>query len=348
MELNSIGPAGRFPVDRAGNNVRYGARMRYRRGNHDFTFRGDLHRGQINRAEVQDHRGKFMFSRDFGKDAVTNLRMGGASNYSVAVGSVHRGFRRWLSQLYIGDQWKVNGDLTLSIGLRWEPVAKPTEVNDLTQIPYASDLNNLAPRFGFVYRMPGRWGALLGAFGIHYGEIFTATQIQARINPPQNVTIVVQTPDLVDPLKDMGEISFDPDTRAVRFDIAPDLTVPYTHNHNSSWEIELAKDWKIDLSYIGSRSHQLRSMFFLNRARIVDGIPQATRTVDVRRADQRLFNLMHVNNGSRGYFDAGRATLRIPGWAGLNLEASYRWSKAIDLGGSYLNTGANSRLAESQ
>ena len=31
-ELNSIGPAGRFPVDRAGNNFRYGARVRYRRG----------------------------------------------------------------------------------------------------------------------------------------------------------------------------------------------------------------------------------------------------------------------------------------------------------------------------
>ena len=347
MELNSIGPAGRFPVDRAGNNFRYGARMRYRRGNHDFTFGGDLHRGQINGAELQDHRGKFIFRRDFGRDAVTNLRMGEASNYSVAVGSVHRGFRRWMSQLYIGDQWKVNGDLTLSIGLRWEPVAKPTEANDLTQIPYASDLNNLAPRFGFAYRMPGRWGALRGAYGIHYGEIFTATYIQARVNPPQNVTVVVQTPDLVDPLKDVGEISFDSDTRSVRFDIAPDLTVPYTHNYNFSWEFELAKDWKIDLSYIGSRSHQLLSMFFLNRARIVNGIPQTTRTVNVRRPDQRFFNLLHVNNGSRGYFDAGRATLRIPGWAGLNLEASYWWSKAIDLGGSYLNTAANSRLTES-
>ena len=153
-------------------------------------------------------------------------------------------------------------------------------------------------------------GSPSGAYGIHYGEIFTATYIQARVNPPQNVTVVVQTPDLVDPLKDVGDISFDPDTRSVRFDIAPDLTVPYTLNYNFSWEFELARDWKIDLSYIGSRSSQLLSMFFLNRARIVDGVPQTTRTVNVRRPDQRSFNLLHVNNGSRGYFDAGRATLR--------------------------------------
>ena len=347
-ELDSIGPPGRFPVDRAGNNFRYGARLRYRRGNHNLTFGGDFHRGQINGSELQDHRGRFIFRRNFGRDGVTNLRMGLASNYSIAIGNVHRGFRRWMSQLYVGDEWKASSDLTLSFGLRWEPVAKPTEVNNLTQIPYSSDLNNFAPRFGFAYRMPGRWGALRGAYGLHYGEIFTATYIQSRINPPQNITVVVQTPDLVDPLKDVRPIRLDPNVRSVSFDVAPDLTIPYTHNYNFSWEFELAKDWTVDLAYVGSRSHQLLSMFFLNRARIVDGVPQTTRTVNIRRPDQRYFNVLHVTNGSRGFFDAGRATLRIPRWAGLNLEASYWWSKAIDLGGSYLNTAANANRLQTE
>ena len=347
-ELDSIGPPGRFPVDRAGNNFRYGARLRYRRGNHNLTLGGDFHRGQINGKELQDHRGRFIFRRNFGRDGVTNLRMGLASNYSIAIGDVHRGFRRWMSQLYVGDEWKASSDLTLSLGLRWEPVAKPTEVNNLTQIPYSSDLNNFAPRFGFAYRMPGRWGAVRGAYGLHYGEIFTATYIQSRINPPQNITVVVQTPDLVDPLKDARPIKLDPNVRSVSFDVAPDLTIPYTHNYNFSWEFELARDWTVDLAYVGSRSHQLLAMFFLNRARIVDGVPQTTRTVNIRRPDQRYFNVLHVTNGSRGFFDAGRATLRIPRWAGLNLEASYWWSKAIDLGGSYLNTAANANRLQTE
>lgn len=347
--LDSIGPPGRFPVDRAGNNFRYGARFRYRRGNHNFLFGGDLHRGQINGRELQDHRGRFIFRRNFGNSAVTNLRLGLASNYAIAIGDVHRGFRRWMSQVYVGDDWKASKDLTLSVGLRWEPVAKPTEVNQLTEVPYSSDLNNLAPRFGFAYRLPGRWGALRGAYGIHYGEIFTATYIQARINPPQNVTVVVQTPSLIDPLEEVGQVSFDPDVRSIRFDIAPDLRIPYTHNYNFTWEFEVAKDWTVDLAYVGSRTHKILSMFFLNRARPVEGVPQTTATVNRRRPDQRFFNVLHVTNGSRGFFDAGRATLRMPRWGGLNLEASYWWSKSIDLGGSYLNTAANAnrRLTES-
>ena len=254
-----------------------------------------------------------------------------------------------MSQVYVGDDWKASKDLTLSVGLRWEPVAKPTEVNQLTEVPYSSDLNNLAPRFGFAYRLPSRWGALRGAYGIHYGEIFTATYIQARINPPQNVTVVVQTPSLIDPLEEVGQVSFDPDVRSIRFDIAPDLRIPYTHNYNFTWEFEVAKDWTVDLAYVGSRTHKILSMFFLNRARPVEGVPQTTATVNRRRPDQRFFNVLHVTNGSRGFFDAGRATLRMPRWGGLNLEASYWWSKSIDLGGSYLNTAANAnrRLTES-
>ena len=347
-ELDSIGPPGRFPVDRAGNNFRYGARLRYRRGDHNLTFGGELHRSQINGRELQDHRGRFIFRQNFGRDGITNLRMGLASNYSVAIGDVHRGFRQWMSQLYFGDEWKASSNLTLSMGLRWEPVARPTEVNDLTRIPYSSDMNNFAPRFGFAYRLPGRGGVMRGSYGLHYGEIFTATYIQARVNPPQNVTVVVQTPDLVDPLKALRPIKLDPNARSVTFDIAPDLSIPYTHNYSYSWEFEIARDWNLDLAYIGSRSHQLLSMYFLNRARPVEGIAQTTRTVNLRRPDQRHFNVFHINNGSRGFFDAGRATLRIPRWAGVSLEASYWWSKAIDLGGSYLNTASNANRRQTE
>lgn len=340
-ELTSLGPAGRFPVDRGQNQFHYGTRVKHIRGKHSLTFGFDLTRRQINGAEVQDHRGRFIFRQNFGNDALTNVRLGLPSSYAVAIGDVHRGFRVWLPRTFIGDEWKATSNLTLSFGLRWEPTPKPTEVNDLTQIPYGSDWNNFAPRFGFAYRLPARWGTLRSSYGIHYGEIFTATFIQARVNPPQNVTVNVQAPSLADPLRGIDLANFDRNGRSTLFDLAPDLVVPYTHSYNFSWEFEVARDWKVEMGYVGSRSHKLLSTWHLNRATPVEGVPQTTQTVNLRRPDQRFFNVQHFTNGSRGYYDAARIRLRIPSWKGLSVETSYWFSKAIDLGGNYTNTASN-------
>lgn len=340
-QLTGIGPPGRFPVDRAGNTFRYAARTQHRTGDHTLTVGLDLARLQINGSEFQDHRGQFNFRNDFGRNPIDNLRMGTPSRYSVAIGNIDRGFRQWRTQLYFGDQWKASANLTLDLGLRWEPVTTPSEVNGLTEIPYSSDLNNWAPRFGFAYRLPEKWGTLRGGFGVHYGEVFTATYIQARINPPQNLTVVVQSPDLADPLKDLQPEDLDPNARTTLFDIAPDLATPYSYTYNFGWEVTLPRDWTLELGYVGNRSHKLLSMYYLNRAVQVEGIPQTTRTVNQRRPDPDVFEIQHINNGSRGYFDAGKAVLRIPRWRGLTMETAYWWSKAIDLGGSYLNTASN-------
>ena len=348
-ELASLGPAGRFPVDRAQNQFRYAGRFRHIKGNHSLTAGFEVNRRHVNGSEVLQHRGLFTFRPNFGNDTMTNLRLGKPTRYTVAIGDVHRGFREWFSQFYIGDEWKATPKLTLSMGLRWEPVTRPTEVNDLTTMPYASDLNNFAPRFGFAYRLGDRWGVLRGAYGVHYGEIFFSTYHQQRINPPQVLTVEVSAPDLADPLRNFSPADLDPNARSSTFDIAPDLSTPYSHTYNFSWELTVAKDWTLELGYLGSRTHKLLAMWFLNRARPVPGIPLTTQTVNQRRPDQRFFEVRHVTNGSRAYFDAGKVTLRTRRREGLNIEASYWFSKAMDLGGSYLNTAANAnrRLTDS-
>jgi hypothetical protein len=82
----------------------------------------------------------------------------------------------------------------------------------------------------------------------------------------------------------------------------------------------------------------------------VDGIDQTTATVNLRRENPNFAEIRKVINGSIGYFDAGRVSLVMRQWRGLSLDASYWFSKAIDLGSNYTNTGhgADSRLARSQ
>ena len=338
--LQFIGPTSRVPIDRAQNMFRHAGQVQQTRGRHTWYAGFQLLRRQINGMESSGHRGMFSFGNDFGRDQIENLRLGTPSSYRIALGNVHRGFRNWDMQYFVGDAWRVNGKLTLNLGLRYQPVTQPSEVNGLSDIPYDCDCNNWAPRFGFAYRLSDRWGVLRGAYGVQYGEIFPVTFGQARFNPPANLLISVDVPDLADPLKDLQPSDLDPTARSSIFQLDPNLVSPYSHQYNFSWELRFAREWKLSLGYVGSRSHRLLTTWSSNRARLVDGIDQATSTINERRPDQRFFEVRRILNGSRGYFDAGKVRFTLPHWRGLTLDASYWFSKAIDLGADYTGTAS--------
>ena len=106
----------------------------------------------------------------------------------------------------------------------------------------------------------------------------------------------------------------------------------------------------MQLGYVGSRSNKLLIMWYLNRGQPAAGLPQTTATINARRENPDFAEIRYVLNGSRGYFDAARATLLAPRFHGLTMEAVYTFSKAIDLGADYTNTAydADSRLSRSQ
>lgn len=345
-ELDSLGPSGSIPIDRAQNSFRYAGLLRQVRGRHTWTAGFELLRRQVNGFESRDHRGSFSFGRDYGRTVIENIQMGTPSSFRIAIGNVHRGFRNWDMQYFAGDDWQVSTSLTLNFGLRYQPVTKPSEVNNLSEVPYDCDCNNFAPRFGFAYRLGGNWGVLRGAYGLHYGEIFPTTFMQVRFNPPGNLGVDARLPDLVDPLKDFGPEDLDPDARSSLTRLAPDLTTPYSHQYNFTWELTFGRDWTLDLGYVGSRSHRLLVAWATNRA-LLDPDNQTTKSINDRRPDQRYFGVSDVLNGSRGYFDAAKVTLRIPRWAGLSLDASYWFSKALDIGGDYTSTASGRDMRRS-
>jgi hypothetical protein len=354
--LTFLGPDGSIPIDRAQNNLRYAGQTQQGLGKHNLTYGFGVVRRQLNGRETDVHRGFFSFNNDFldemGKprSAITNLRLGTATMHLTAIGNVHRGFRYWDFQFYAGDNWQANSRLSLQYGLRYQPATRPVEVNGFNQLAYDSDLNNLAPSLGFAYRLPQRAGVLRAAYGVQFGEIFPVTFQQIRFTPPHNNKLLVTAPDLVNPLGSLGSGGQAPIARPTIYALDPELAVPYAHQYNLSWEPEWLQSARLQFGYVGSRAHKLFVLWYLNRAHVVPGIEQNSATIPLRRPNKEIAELRLVVNGSRGYFDAARVSLVLPGKRGLTMDVSYWFSKAIDLGANYTNTANenDSRQSRSQ
>ena len=338
-QLQPIGGTSSVPYDRVQNFYRYAGAISTTRGNHRVVAGFDLNREQLNGIESSGHLGMVMFTANFGRDMMTNLRLGTPTRVTQSIGMTHRGFRRWRMQYFAGDTWKATRDLTLNFGLRFEPTTRPVEVNALSNVPIRCDCNNLAPSLGFAYRT--KLGVLRGAYATHYGEIFTATYTQERFNPPGNIRVNVLAPNLLDPLAGINFDTSDPTVRSTIIQIDPDLVAPYSHHYNFSWIVTHSRGPFAEVGYVGSRSHRLISGWVLNRARAVPGMPKSIRTINDRRPDKRYFDVRRILNGSRGYFDAAKATVGLRDVGGLTMDFSYWLSKAIDLGAHYASNASS-------
>jgi hypothetical protein len=349
--LSFLGPDGSVPIDRAQNQIRYAGQVRRTSGSHTMTTGFAVLRRQINGLESNSQRGFYFFAPDdFGvlekpRTAMENLRLGTATEYAVAIGDVHRGFRNWEWQFYAGDTWQVNQRLTLNYALRYQPTTRPVEVNNFNVIPYDSDWNNVAPSFGLAYRMPQRLGVVRANYGVHFGEIFPVTFQQVRFSLPYNRRVAVRAPNLLNPLATAGQA-----TPIEAYPLDPELATPYEHQYSLNWEPELSKFVKLQFGYVGSRAHKLITSLFTNRAHPKYPLPSTTANINERRANPNYADIRWTINGSRGYYDAARVSVVLSNWHGLTTDVAYWFSKAIDLGANYTNTatGRDARESRSQ
>jgi len=348
--LTTLGPTGNIPIDRAQNVFRYGGQMEQTRGRHKWVAGASLGRRQFNGIETDTHRGFFSFSNDFGRPGIENLRRGTPTQYIISLGDVYRGMRQWMPAVYAGDTWKAASRLTVQMGLRWEWMPTPVEVNRRDRVAYDCDCNNVAPSLGLAYELPGNWGVMRTAGTVQYGEIIPASYSQGRFSPPGSVKYAIPAADLLDPLRALTTTGARPDVLGNLYLLDPELASPYAYQYNFSWEPRFSKTWRVQFGYVGSRMHKLLVMWYLNRAHPVPGIVTTTATINQRRPVPGLAEIRWVLNGSRGYSDAGRVSVVAPRWKGLTLDAAYWFSKAMDLGADYANTGydADTRQSRSQ
>jgi hypothetical protein len=338
--FEKLGPGSSIPLDRVQNRFRYSLRLQHQFSRHTFSVGGEFARLRFNGREASSNRGNIYFRNDFGRDAITNFRLGAVSRYSFAVGPLDRGFRRNEPTLFLQDVWRPSSRLAISFGLRYQPQTGIAEVNQITPIPFRCDCNNVAPNFGVA------WRRVRLSYSTQFGEIFPATLQQLRWNPPEFQKIENQAPPLLNLLQG---ITLDPNGRAIFFTYPENLQTPYAHQYSLTVQLPFfAALGKLEGAYIGSRTWKLLYMMYLNRAIPTAGVPQTTATINDRRPDPRYFDLRVLTNSPRAYYDAAKLTHSLNTKRGLTLESSYWFSKAIDTGATYVNIAAGDDASQGQ
>lgn len=326
-DLSKIGAGNQFPRKRFQNRFTGNIDFSQQRGRHQIKFGGRSTRTQVNDLQSDNSRGTFIFSENFGRSKVENFLKGTPTKFTITQGDLYRGFRNWEHAVYVQDTYQLQPNFTLSLGLRYEVVTVPNEVNNRTQFSYATDANNFAPHLALAWAPTGGSTVVRAGYGISFGHIFPATYQLARFNPPAVTTIAVQNPTLASPLQ--GVENSEQSERSELLLLSSDLVSPYTQEYNLVIQRRLSQNWSFEIGYVGHRSVKPFFKFVSNRGRVVPGIPSTTETIDSRRLDSRYFRIQTIMNSGTFYYDGVKTSMRGVLTEGSSMSLDYVFSKAF-------------------
>ena len=199
-----------------------------------------------------------------------------------------RKYRQWLFAGFLQDDVRVTDRLSLNLGLRYEAVTVPTEVDgkisNLRSVTDAAltigdpwhdnpSLKNFAPRVGVAWDPVGSGRTSVRAgFGIFHDQILPKYYFfSGSLNPPFTTRTSIVNPPFPNVIANFDTNAY---IRAQLQTVNADLQTPYIMQFNASVQRALTDDLDVTAGYVGSRGRNLLRLGDANLApeTIVNGV----------------------------------------------------------------------------
>lgn len=341
------------------NGVLYSLTWNHNR--HYFTFGGDFRRQQFNYLSQQDPRGTLAFTGAATQGQVSGVPVGGSDladfllgipdTSAVAFGNADKYFRESAYSAYFTDDWRVNPQLTVNAGVRWEygapitelfgrlvnldivpgftaaaPVLANSPVGPLTGQSYPSSLikpdkHMVEPRLGIAWR-PRSGSSLLvrAGYGIYSDtSVYQTLALQMAQQSPLSRSLSVQN-SAACPLTLANPFNTCSATTPETLGVDPNFRVGYVHTWQVAVQRDLPGSLQVVATYLGSKGVHGLQEFLPNTSPI--GAANPCPTCPVGFAE-------FVSNGNFSR-ESGQLQLRRRLHNGLTGTVQYTFSKSVD------------------
>jgi hypothetical protein len=362
------------------NQFEFTDQLSIAKGAHSIKTGFSLRRLQLNAASNQFVDGIYVYFGIPGLSTLDVFLLGlPAAFIAPQPGSdFYRGIRESIIGTFVQDDWKVSRKLTLNLGLRYEAITTPTEVNGkIANLRHVTDptttvgapffdnpsLKNFAPRVGFAYDPFGDGkSSIRGGYGIFDVNILPFNyRFEISNQPPfANLPTVAGPPPFFFPAPfpnafqqiTSSALPLPPSINS--FDFNPKRS--YMQQYNLSIQRELLPNLVVTAAYTGSRGvhlarkndiNQRTDFIFLNGRKFFPTIANP----ESERLNTNFAAIRHIFFDGNSNYNALQLKLDRRFSRGLDFQVYYTWSKAIDdvssTEGEFGNVPSGSRIQDS-
>jgi hypothetical protein len=262
-----------------------------------------------------------------------------------------RGWRGWQQEYFVQGDWRVTGDLTLNLGLRYSYFSVYREVDNLAsnlfavkpsgevdprvspfaygptantvlpisdQFPlYQPDRNNFQPRIGVAWNIGGHGATVLrAAYGTYIDRFYQLFNTNNVTNIPfatasEGTLVAFRLKDPVGVNASIPRLSA----------VDPTFRNPLTHRYNITVERKLTANSSISAGYVGARASGLPRILTPNGTA---NVPQEARP------DQRFSTLSVLGGYASSRYDSLQIFGKQRFARGIDLSVAYTFSRSRD------------------